>query len=87
MAFGDENHKRWETTRQRKGRYIVTHGVLIWVLVGIAFYVIELDFNTKDFTWLGFGGRVLVAAVVGLVAGYLSYQRRERIYQRRRNMK
>ena len=82
MAFSEEDHRRWETTRQHKRKYVLTHGVLMWILVGVVFYVIELDLNLERFTWLGLGTRVLVSALVGLGAGYLSYRRRERIYQR-----
>ncbi len=80
----ENDYKKWETTRQRKWRYVLTHGVLIWVLVGVAYYIIRLDFDTAGFTWLGFAGRVLVAALAGVVTGYLSYRRRERMYQRHR---
>lgn len=80
----DNDYKKWETTRQRKWWYILTHGVLIWVLVGTAYYIIRLDFNTAEFTWLGLISRVLVAALAGLVTGYLSYQRRERMYRQHR---
>ena len=83
MALSEEDHQRWETTRQHKRKYILTHGVLMWTLVGMAFYVIELDFSVERFTWLGCIIRLLASAAVGLGAGYLSYQRRERIYQRK----
>ena len=82
MALSDEEHQRWETTRQDKKGYILKHGVLMWILVGLAFYAIELDFSVEDFTWLDLGIRVAASAVVGWVAGTWSYQRRERIYQR-----
>ena len=82
MAFSEEDHKRWETTRQDKRKYILRHGVLMWSLVGMVFYVIELDFSVERFTWLGLGIRLVASALVGWVAGYWSYQRRERIYQR-----
>ena len=81
-SYDEETQRRWEVPRQRRGRYVLTHGVLMWTLVGAVFYVIELDFNWERFGWLDFGIRLLVAAAVGLVAGYFSFQRRERIYQR-----
>ncbi len=80
--FDEEAQRRWEVLRQRRGRYVLTHGVLMWTLVGAVFYVIELDFDWGRFSWLDFIIRLLVAAVVGLVAGHFSYRRRERIYQR-----
>lgn len=80
--FNKETQRRWEVTRQRRGRYVLTHGVLMWTLVGAVFYIIELDFTWNRFSWVGFGLRLLVAALVGVVAGHFSYRRRERIYQR-----
>ena len=84
-SFDEEAQRRWEVTRQRRGRYLLTHGVLMWTLVGAVFYVIELDFEWTRFSWLDFGVRLLVAALVGLVAGHFSYRRRERIYQRHKD--
>ncbi|MGB3850596.1 MAG: hypothetical protein WA958_11560 [Tunicatimonas sp.] len=84
-SFDEAAQQRWEVIRQRKVRYVLTHGVLMWTLVGAVFYIIELDFNWGQFSWSGFGLRLLVAAVVGLVAGHFSYRRRERIYQRHKD--
>lgn len=81
-SFDEAAQQRWEVTRQRRGRYVLTHGVLMWTLVGAVFYIIELDFVWSRFNWAGFGLRLLVAALVGVVAGHFSYRRRERIYQR-----
>lgn len=83
--LSDEDFKRWEVTRQRKNRYLLTHGVLMWTLVSMVFYAIEVDFQIDQVTWAGAGLRLLVAALVGWLLGHLSYQRRERIYQRHRN--
>ncbi len=81
--FSDAEHEKWKETRQRKSRYVLTHGVLMWTLVSIAFYVIEIDFDVEQFRWLGLGLRLLVAIPLGALLGHLSYQRRERIYQKR----
>ena len=80
--FDDEYYQRWEVTRQNKPRYVLRHGVLMWTLVGMVFYVIELDFSVEGFTWLGLLLRIIASASVGWLLGHLSYQRRERIYQR-----
>jgi hypothetical protein len=81
-SLDEQAQRRWEVTRRNRGRYVLTHGVLMWTLVGAVFYVIELDFDWDRFGWTAFGIRLLVAALVGLVAGHFSYRRRERIYQR-----
>ena len=85
MSLSEEDHKRWETTRQDKRKYILRHGVLMWIVAGTVFYMIELDFSLERFTWVGFVIRLIASALVGWVAGYWSYQRRERIYQRHIN--
>ena len=85
MSFSEEDYKRWETTRLDKNKYILRHGVLMWIVVGIVFYVIELDFSLERFTWVGLILRLVASALVGWVAGNWSFQRRERIYQRHIN--